>query len=109
MNSFDDCHILPPEEFVPRPDSGAIFDVLVAIGWDGAAIIIKAPEAFLEWERDKEGSVCNPDIFRDMPKTPGVYQCKLSFWTDTEAEPDIEGDVLYAYFYSCESYVEVSK
>ncbi len=92
-------HFLPPEEFVPCPQHGAIFEVKIAIGWDMAALVIEAPEAFMEWERDKEGSVCNPEVFFRLPVMPGVHLCRLRFEIDLE---DCEVDSLYMYRYVCE-------
>ena len=107
LGSFDpqDAHFLPPEEFVPQPKDNTVFAVTVAIGYDKAALVVDAPEEFMEWERDKEGSVCNPEVFFYLPEEAGVYLCELCFRINIEMDQE---EPLYDYRYVCKSFRKLS-
>lgn len=51
--------------------------VVICVGLDGEGIIIKYPE---EFQHHLDGSFCDDNLFVDVPKESGVYECDVEYW-----------------------------
>lgn len=51
--------------------------VVICVGFTGEGIIVKYPE---EFRHRLDGSFCDDNLFVNVPKENGVYECDVEYW-----------------------------